>query len=180
MSSPLTVWHVVSKVEMFVIYQNYSMLVNLGYFYIFSFLMTFDNLFATIRVTPVLNSIELKFNSFFSFHVFNLAFIPGSKLQGEIFLGKLLSGSNSVSIIRKAIVFHLSLDREWSICLFYYNTVNFVLTVSSSLNLKLPQLNGSQLHTGLESPGSFKKKKSKDADLTGLRCDLGSGILKAP
>ena len=75
--------------------------------------MIFDNLFATIRVTPVLNSIELKLNSFFFFfHVFNLAFIPGSKLQGEIFLGKLLSGSNSVSIIRKAIVFHLSFDRE--------------------------------------------------------------------
>ena len=136
-------------------------LVNLGYFYIFSFLMIFDNLFATIRVTPVLNSIDLKLNSFFFFfHVFNLAFIPGSKLQGEIFLGKLLSGSNSVSIIRKAIVFHLSFDREWLICLFCYNTVDFVLTVSSSLNLKLPQLNGSQLHTGLESPGSFKKKEN--------------------
>ena len=34
---------------------------------IFSFLMTFDNLFAKIRVTPVLNSIELKVNSFFFF-----------------------------------------------------------------------------------------------------------------
>lgn len=34
----------------------------MGYFYIFSFLVTYGNIFATIKVALILNSIELKVN----------------------------------------------------------------------------------------------------------------------